>query len=108
MHYFTAGRKDFFGSDRIILVCDLKEKKLEGEVFFLTTPAQSKLEPKITWWKILSLSTWAICELTNAGGKRSIKPVSVAMDYGMHTLSTSGNSWTTKDLPVSPPAFQSL
>ena len=38
------------------------------------TPPQSELELKITRSRIFGLSTWAICELTNAGGKKLMKP----------------------------------
>ena len=38
------------------------------------TPPQSELELKITRSRIFVLSTWAICELTNAGGKKSMNP----------------------------------
>ena len=70
--YWGPERLIRVGHAEFFLIRDLKEKKLESEV--LTTPAQIKLEPKITWSKILSLSAWAFCELTNASGKRSIKP----------------------------------
>ena len=36
------------------------------------TPPQNELELKITRSRIVGLSTWAICELTNAGGKKSM------------------------------------
>ena len=65
--------KDFtFGSDctvEFFQVLNLKEKKKVTK-----TPERSELEPKTIRSRILGLSTWAICELTIAGGKKSIKP----------------------------------
>ena len=49
-------------------VLNLKEKKVTK------TPERSGLEPKTIRSRILGLSTWAICEVTIAGGKKSIKP----------------------------------
>ena len=44
----------------------IKRKKSEET----KTPSQSKLEPQTIRSKIFGLSTWAICDLTNAGGKK--------------------------------------
>ena len=49
-------------------VLNLKRKKVTK------TPERSGLEPKTIRSRIFGLSTWAICELTIAGGKKSIKP----------------------------------
>ena len=52
----------------IVQMVYLKRKKVTK------SPERSKLEPEIIRSRIFSLSTWAICEFTIAGGKKSIKP----------------------------------
>ena len=62
LHYFTSKRLRIFPSPQF------KKKKVTK------TPERSRLEPKTIRSKIFGLPTWAICELTIAGGKKSIKP----------------------------------
>ena len=62
LHYFTSKRL------RIFLSPQFERKK------GTKTPKRSGLEPKAIRSRIFGLSTWAICELTIAGGKKSIKP----------------------------------
>ena len=62
LHYFTSKRLRIF-------ISPLFEKKIAT-----TTPERSGLEPKTIRSRIFSLSTWAKCQLTIAGGKKSIKP----------------------------------
>ena len=62
LHFFTSRRH------RIFLSPQFEKKKVTK------TPERSGLEPKTIRSRIFGLSTWAICELTIAGGKKSIKP----------------------------------
>ena len=62
LHYFTSRRL------RIFLSPQFEKKRVTK------TPERSGLEPKTIRSRIFGLSTWAICELTIAGGKKSIKP----------------------------------
>ena len=62
LYYFTSERL------RIFLSPQFEREKVRK------TQARSGLESKTIQSRILGLSTWAICELTVAGGKKSIKP----------------------------------
>ena len=70
--YFTSKRLRNFLSPQFE-----KEKKVTE------TPERSGLEPKTIRSRILGLSTWAICELTIAGGKKVNQTISdrTAIDY---------------------------
>ena len=63
-HHFTSERLRL---SRLFPSPQFEKKKITK------TPGRSGLEPKVIRSRIFGLSTWAICELTNAGGKKSIK-----------------------------------
>ena len=63
LHYFTSERL------RIFLSPQFEKKKVTK------SPERSGLEPETIRSRIFGLSTWAICEFTIAGGKKSIKPL---------------------------------
>ena len=69
---------------RIFLSPHLKKKKMNTAT---KDPPQSELEPRTPRSRILSLSTWAICDSTKAGGKKTLK-------YGRaHSASRAAVVW---------------
>ena len=76
---------------RIFLSPHLKKKKMNTAT---KDPPQSELEPRTPRSRILSLSTWAICDSTKAGGKKTLK-------YGRaHSASRAAASDLVVDLAV--------
>ena len=69
---------------RIFLSPHLKRKRVKTET---KDPPQSELEPSTPRSRLLSLSTWAICDSTKAGGKKTLK-------YGRaHSASRAAVVW---------------